>query len=121
MSRKVWSILVVLSLIVCSVGPLHAEEAADRAVSLRAEGERAAARIAEDLGPTLSDREQRDLEARSQALKTNPVAGQSGGGGAGSTLLLMLVGTALSVGTAYYFIKKSKEETDKLPQPSFRR
>jgi hypothetical protein len=117
MTRRICSILVVSSLILGSVGPLPAEEVADRPVSLRADAERAAARVAEDLGPALSDRERRDLEGRSQALPTDPVAGQAGGGG--GTLLLMLIGTAVSIGTAYYFIKQSREETNKVPE--FRR
>ncbi len=119
MNRRIWSILVVSSLVLGSVGPLAAEEAVDRPVSLRADAERAVERMADDdLRPGLDDGERRDLEERSRALRTNPVVGQSGGG-MGSTLVLMLVGTALSVGTAYYFIKKSKEETN--DSPSFGR
>jgi len=115
MSRKIWSVLVVSSLVLGLVGPLPAEEVADRPVSLRAQAERAAERVADDLGPALSDLERRDLENRSQALRTDPVAGQGGGGG-GSMLLMTLIGTALSAGMAYYFMKKSQEQT-----ASFRR
>ena len=47
------------------------------------------------------------------------VAMSGGGGGGGGRMILALLGTAISVGTAYYMIKQMKKSTDPAPT-SFR-
>jgi hypothetical protein len=47
------------------------------------------------------------------------VAMSGGGGGGGGRMILALLGTAVSVGTAYYMIKHMKKSTDPTPT-SFR-
>ena len=56
-------------------------------------------------GPQLTARERQDLETRHAALKTNPVARGAGG------IVMLLLGTALSVGATAYFINKAKKDT----------
>jgi len=57
-------------------------------------------------GPALTDAERRDLEQRHAALKKDPVA--RGGGSA----VMILVGTALSIGASVYLILELNKNND---------
>jgi hypothetical protein len=56
-------------------------------------------------GPELTAQERRDIEARRAALQTDPVARGTG------SIVMLVVGTALSLGLTAYFINKSKEDS----------
>jgi hypothetical protein len=65
-------------------------------------------------GPQLTAHERQDLEARSAALKTDPVAR-----GTGSVVMLVL-GAALTVGATMWAINKSKEDSTTVPTMGMR-
>ena len=57
-------------------------------------------------GPPLTADERRDLDARRAALRTDPVARGAGG------VVMLVLGTALSLGATAYFINKSKNDSN---------
>jgi hypothetical protein len=59
--------------------------------------------------PPLTATERRDLDARRAALQTDPVARGAGG------VVMLVVGTALSLGVTAYFINKSKTDSTTTP------
>jgi hypothetical protein len=106
--------MLVASLGVASVGTLRADEATPPA-GLRAATERAVARVVLTRQPRLVERERADLESRTRALRTDPVAGQAmGGGGIGKMLIVTLLTTAIGVGAYYLITKKSRDATKSL-------
>jgi hypothetical protein len=64
-------------------------------------------------GPELTSQERRDLDRRRAALRTDPVARGAGG------IVMLLVGTAVSIGASIYLYNKFK--TDSSPTPSLGR
>ena len=56
-------------------------------------------------GPELTANERRDLDTRREALKTDPVARGAGG------IVMLILGTALSLGLTAYLINQSKEDS----------
>jgi hypothetical protein len=56
-------------------------------------------------GPELTSSERRDLDARRAALKTDPVARGTG------SIILLVVGLAVTVGATIWAVNKSKEDT----------
>ncbi len=56
-------------------------------------------------GPQLTAHERQDLDARSAALKTDPVARGTGG------IILLLLGTALTIGATAWAINRSKQDS----------
>jgi hypothetical protein len=78
----------------------------DRAVDRAVEGQPNAA------GPQLTAHERRDLDARSAALQTDPVARGAGG------IVLALVGAAVSIGLTAYLINKNKNDSTTTPSMS---
>jgi len=90
--------------------PSGFRDAIDRAVDRVAEGEPApatpgvVASAPGAAGPGLTASERRDLDARRAALQTDPVARGTG------SVVMLVVGTALSLGLTAYFINKSKND-----------
>ncbi|MFI4943341.1 MAG: hypothetical protein ACHP85_08760, partial [Burkholderiales bacterium] len=66
-------------------------------------------------GPELTAPERRDLDARRTALKTDPVARGTGG------IIMLVLGTALSLGLTAYLINQSKEDSSTTPTASLAR
>jgi hypothetical protein len=97
------------------------ERAVDRAVDRAAEGEPAHAATGvvasepKPAGPELTAVERRDLDARRAALQTDPVARGAGG------IVMLVLGTALSLGLTAYLINKSKEDSSTTPTASMAR
>ena len=97
------------------------ERAVDRAVDRAAEGEPAQAAPGVEAsepkpaGPELTALERRDLDARRAALQTDPVARGAGG------IVMLVLGTALSLGLTAYLINKSKEDSSSAPTASLAR
>jgi hypothetical protein len=60
-------------------------------------------------GPELTAHERRDLDTRHAALRTDPVAC-----GAGS-VVMMLVGAAISIGATIYLVDKLKKDDTTTP------
>ena len=92
----------------------------DRAIERAVDGEPAQAtpavvpREPAASGPALTAHERQDLDARSAALKTDPVAR-----GAGSIIMIVL-GLALTVGATIWAINKTNEETTTVPTAGMR-
>jgi len=78
---------------------LKIRDSIDRAI------DRAPAGAATATATGLTAQERQDLESRHAALKTDPVARGAGG------IIMLLLGTALSVGATAYIIKQTKKET----------
>jgi hypothetical protein len=97
------------------------DRAVERAVERAAEGEPAQAApgvVASEpkpAGPELTALERRDLDARRAALKTDPVARGAGG------IVMLVLGTALSLGLTAYLINQSKEDASTTPTASLAR
>jgi hypothetical protein len=92
------------------------DRAVDRAMgSAAAEATPAVVPVESKLpAPPLTAGERRDLDARSAALQTDPVARGAGG------IVLLVLGTALSLGATAYFINKSKNDSSTTPSVSRR-
>lgn len=94
------------------------DRAVERAVDRAVEGEPAQAAPAvvasepKPAGPELTALERRDLDARRAALQTDPVARGTGG------IVMLILGTALSLGITAYVINKSKEDSSTTPTAS---
>jgi hypothetical protein len=86
-------------------------ESIDRAIDRATEGEPAQAtpgvvpNMPNASGPQLTTYERQDLDARSAALKTDPVARGTGG------TIMLLLGTALTIGATAWAINKSKQDS----------
>ena len=65
-------------------------------------------------GPQLTAHERQDLDARSAALKTDPVARGTGG------IVMAVVGVALSVGLTIWAVNQSKEDPTTIPSAGMR-
>ena len=65
--------------------------------------------------PPLTATERRDLDARRAALQTDPVARGAGG------IVMLVLGTALSLGVTAYFINKSKDDSSTTTTPGMSR
>ena len=65
-------------------------------------------------GPQLTAHERRDLDARSAALKTDPVARGTG------SIIMIVLGLALTVGATIWAINKTNEETTTVPTAGMR-
>lgn len=63
-------------------------------------------------GPQLTAHERRDLDARREALRTDPVARGAGG------IVLLLLGTAVTIGVTAYVLNKTKNESTPTPTPT---
>jgi hypothetical protein len=91
--------------------PSRFRDAIDRAVDRVVGGELApatpgvVANAPGAAGPGLTASERRDLDARRAALQTDPVARGTG------SIVMLVVGTALSLGLTAYFIHKSKNDS----------
>jgi len=87
----------------------------DRAVDRAMEGEPAQAAPGvvpaehQAPAPPLTATERRDLDARRAALQTDPVARGAGG------IVMLVLGTALSLGVTAYFINKNKTDGTTTP------
>jgi len=80
------------------------ERAIDRAIDSEPVPAPAVAAQTKPSGPELTAQERRDIEARRAALQTAPVARGTG------SIVMLVLGTALSLGITAYFINKSKED-----------
>jgi hypothetical protein len=84
----------------------------DRAIDQIMQGapaSRTAGIVLDVAAPWLTAQERRDLERRRAALRTDPVAR-----GAGS-IVMLLVGAALSIGLTVYLVKKAKDSSNTMP------
>jgi hypothetical protein len=83
----------------------------DRAIDRATEGEPAQGTpvavpsVPNATGPQLTTHERQDLDARSAALKTDPVARGTGG------IIMLLLGTALTIGATAWAINQSKQDS----------
>ena len=116
MTMKQWiSAAVVAALVLGSVPARAAEEestpvAGDRAVSLNASIERAAARAA-------ADQSKKPMQAPMFASATaGQSASGSGGGGGHTAMIISLVSLAAGIGVTYYAIKQMQKTTNDINQ-----
>ena len=92
----------------------------DRAIERAVDGEPAQAtpavvpREPAASGPALTAHERQDLDARSAALKTDPVARGTGG------IIMLVLGAALTVGATMWAINKTNEDTTTVPTAGMR-
>ena len=92
----------------------------DRAIERAVDGEPAQAtpavvpREPAASGPALTVHERQDLDARSAALKTDPVARGTGG------IIMLVLGAALTVGATMWAINKTNEDTTTVPTAGMR-
>jgi hypothetical protein len=92
----------------------------DRAIERAVDGEPAQATpgvVPRELaasGPALTAHERQDLDARSAALKTDPVARGTGG------IIMLVLGTALTLGATAWAINHSKQDSTTDPTMSMR-